>query len=266
MEMLSTEGLKVRVALMPKGEDPDTLLRTAGAGAVQKAVEGGLTPLEYKIRALDQRLSPTEEQYWAEAVAAIASSNSEMERTRYIERLAYSYPEIKDFDAARKALARMVAAAARKNAAPAREAETHHAVVAVASPVEEMHRIEIAFFQAFLSEEHRNAVWSAMLEDDLFLTGAASRLGGALIAAFPDFPPIGKPAEWIGELDPKWQEVLTEVNLSSTLLLNPGYVQDTIRFLQKKREARQLKSLRRQNMDEQELKTYLARLNGLKED
>src|SRR5207253_1869087 len=86
-EILSAEGLKINVALMPAGEDPDTLWRTAGAPALKKAAESGLTPLEYRLRVLRQQYSTNQEEFWREAVLALATTASELERATYIDKL-----------------------------------------------------------------------------------------------------------------------------------------------------------------------------------
>ena len=70
--ILSPQGLEVRVASLPQGEDPDSLIRKQGADAFRGIVEGAPDFLEHQIRAM---LSGTK-------VAGMA------ERVRMAERVA----------------------------------------------------------------------------------------------------------------------------------------------------------------------------------
>ncbi|HZH98329.1 MAG TPA: DNA primase, partial [Fimbriimonadaceae bacterium] len=118
IEVLEAEKLRIRVALMPAGEDPDTLLRTAGAAAVQDAVKKGVKPLDYRIRSIEKRLKSDQEEFWNEIAAALATEPLEMERSKHILRLAPTYPDLRDPIEAQKALRRMVTQAARAHKSP----------------------------------------------------------------------------------------------------------------------------------------------------
>ena len=48
-------GLRVRVATMPDGEDPDTLVRKGGAAALQKILDDAVDVLERKIQLLERK-------------------------------------------------------------------------------------------------------------------------------------------------------------------------------------------------------------------
>ncbi|MBX3145498.1 MAG: DNA primase [Gemmatimonadales bacterium] len=48
-------GLRVRVATMPEGEDPDTLVRNGGAAALGKILDDAVDVLERKIQLLERR-------------------------------------------------------------------------------------------------------------------------------------------------------------------------------------------------------------------
>jgi DNA primase len=52
---LLRHGVRVRVATMPEGEDPDTLVRQGGAAALQPILEDGLDLLERKIQLLERK-------------------------------------------------------------------------------------------------------------------------------------------------------------------------------------------------------------------
>ena len=52
---LLRHGVRVRVATMPEGEDPDTLVRKGGAGALRPIIEDGMDLLERKIQLLERK-------------------------------------------------------------------------------------------------------------------------------------------------------------------------------------------------------------------
>ena len=71
-QILSPIGLTVKVAALPQGEDPDSLLRKEGAEALQSVLSGATDFLEYQIRRL----------------RASAKSDSMVERVRMAEQVA----------------------------------------------------------------------------------------------------------------------------------------------------------------------------------
>ena len=52
---LLRHGMRVRVATMPEGEDPDTLVRRGGAAALEPLVDDAMDVLERKLQLLEQR-------------------------------------------------------------------------------------------------------------------------------------------------------------------------------------------------------------------
>ena len=52
---LLRHGVRVRVATMPAGEDPDTLVRKGGAAALQPILDDGIDVLERKIQLLERK-------------------------------------------------------------------------------------------------------------------------------------------------------------------------------------------------------------------
>ncbi|HEY9443979.1 MAG TPA: DNA primase [Gemmatimonadales bacterium] len=52
---LLRHGMRVRVATMPEGEDPDTLVRRGGAAALEPLVDDAMDVLERKLQLLQQR-------------------------------------------------------------------------------------------------------------------------------------------------------------------------------------------------------------------
>jgi DNA primase len=91
LDVLLPAGLRVRAALLPQGDDPDSLLARDGDAALRERVEAAPPALEVSIRRAVARgcATPAEK---ADAVASVAAQllkvESPVERGAYEERLA----------------------------------------------------------------------------------------------------------------------------------------------------------------------------------
>lgn len=260
-EILEREGLKARIALMPEGEDPDTLLRKAGGAAVQAAAQGGLSPTEFKIRQIEAKYSVEDDRFWSLAAEALAECRSELESAKFVQYLAAKYPYLRDPMEARKALSKMVKDAKRSmrqpeaSAAPARGGER---------PKLGLKSAEASLFRAALNEEYRGLVWARLKEPDLFLTGKGSEVAAALAASF-DAPPKGPPSAWLHQVEPaEFADFLLEVDLAKEERLTEPFVKETIELLVRKREERQLRALRESVGGDERLRLIQERLSNLK--
>jgi DNA primase len=261
-EVLEREGLKVRVALMPQGEDPDTLLKTAGAAAVVQAAEGGLSPTEFKVRQIEVKVKPDDEAFWKLAVEALAECRSELEIARQVQYLAPKYPHLRDPVEARKALRRMIAQYRKAHRAGEQLPPTKSGSVGV--PKLGIKSAEASLFRAFVSEEFRGEAFPAILQSDLFLTGRATELASAITSAFSEVPK-GKPAEWLHAIEPaEMAEFLAEIDLSKEEKLTEPFVKETIALLERKREERALQALKTSTEGDEKLKILQAKLRDLK--
>lgn len=245
-EILAAEGLRVRIAAVPEGKDPDTLLKSAGPKAVQAAAESGLSPLEFQIRSLEKAHAPDEEEFWKQAVEAIAAEPSEMERLRFIEDLAPRYPKIRDARAARSALERQVQ---KLKSTQARGESSENVAVPRRALIERsMLSSEITFFRALMEEQFRGELWPFLGMDDLFVTKTAHRLGGEIVRSFTNGAPEGPAKQWIESIESSVAKdllVSVEQDWRAAGPLSEEYVADAIQVLQQKRQDRRLEELKK---------------------
>ncbi|QYK54454.1 MAG: DNA primase [Fimbriimonadaceae bacterium] len=108
--MISEAGLVAKISLLAPGEDPDTLLKTKGAGAVKVAVDQGISPMDFRMAMLNEKLSADDDSYWTEVVQVLATAETPLELQKYLIPVSAQYPGISDRQAAAKALERMVQA------------------------------------------------------------------------------------------------------------------------------------------------------------
>lgn len=258
-EMLTAAGLEVKVANMPAGQDPDTLLKEAGPGAVQQAVKDGLTPTEFRLRRLETRLGPEAEAYWTEAAEILAACPNALERARHIQHLAPKYPALRDPVEAGRALRAMVAkhhpaTPGRPNLPPASESR----------PKLGMKSAEVLVFRALFNPTYRAEAWRVVLEPDLFLTGRAQHLAVQLKAAFGETCPTGSASEWLHRIaDDEAVQLLADLELGRDDRLNDEVLADTVALLQRKKEERLLQTLKETSGDDK-LRELQERLKNLK--
>jgi DNA primase len=265
VEVLGAEGLRVQVALMPEGEDPDTLLRTQGPDAVVRAAEHSLSPIENRVVSLRKRLDPAEDAFWIEAVAILADAPTDLELQRFVEVLAPLYPGIKDQVAAQRALksqALKQRRAGRQSASQARPAVGASAQV-LNSP---LHQAEATVFRALLDERYREQAWRACLEPEIFGTALGHEVASAIRDAFPADPPKGEPRLWLSQIQPEEvRERLAELELGQEL--HPvATIMAVITRLRKSHEQRQVRTLKEASSGDDALRDYMIRLRQTKED
>jgi DNA primase len=260
VEILRAEGLQTKVALMPEGEDPDTLLRTAGPAAVQLAVEAGLQPLEYKIRKIKAASTPDQEEFWTAVVDALSTSKDEMEEDRYIVELAAMGPGVTDQISAQNALRKQVRRfrkqkkAVRYDEAPAKPLNPFGSI--------KLHPSEIAIFRGFLDVGLRQLSWTVCAEKGLFATEVGQCLADSLRHAFPTGPPTEKPAVWVARIEP---ESLRETFIVAqddprVQHMTPDFLEDSINKLRAIQHAKDIQSSKRELKGDDRLRDVYNKL------
>jgi DNA primase len=263
IEVLEPEGLKVRIVLLPQGEDPDTMIRRDGPGSLQRAVAAHLTPTEYRLELLKKRMGPDQEEFWAEAVRVIAGAPSDRDMEMYIMRMAPLHPQLRDTSAAISGI-RADVLAIRKGRD--RKDGGYRPKVAVMRSALLLSAAERVLFQAFIASEHRLLVHSMLGEEDIFETNQAAALAEELLRAFPQAP-SGSPSEWLHLMEPSSAQILIDLDLESRAdPITKPFIDETIGSLRRKRERRQLRQLKTQELDDAGKRDYLDRLRKLKDD
>ena len=92
LDILSAEGLRVRVIRFDNGLDPDDFIKKHGLGGFARKVKEAATPTDYKLdiskRDFDLQSEDGREAYAVAGAKIIGALNSPITRERYIERLA----------------------------------------------------------------------------------------------------------------------------------------------------------------------------------
>lgn len=259
-EIMQAEKLSVRVALMPKGEDPDTLLRTAGGAAVKQATEKGISPIEYKLLQIGQRLGPDEDAYWDEVIDALTLAKTDVELRAFAQRLSPLVPELRDPKEAaewlrKRAIARLRTKKDEDGFAP--EAP----VAGGGKPKLGLKRVEADLFRAFLEESLRNDAFGTVTDEAMFLTGVGAKLAAALANAFPFEPPTGPLRDWMGEIESEAARgVLVDLDLTASAPLTRPYVEESIELLKAKKAERERERLKHEATGDDRLKQILENL------
>jgi DNA primase len=249
VEVLRSESVKVRIALMPQGDDPDTLLKRDGAKAVQQAVDNALSPIEYKLQVLERTLKHENDEYWQEAVTILAEAASPAELDRHLAQLAPFYPWQRNTSRATATLRNQVMAlrGVRGRKAPERPRTTveHHSLKG------ELSSPEIVLLRSFLSEDLRPIAWKFAIAPDLFETPTGSRLSAALANAFSEAAPLGLSAAWLHLVDvEEAQQTLSDLTLDfRSENLSEAKLLDSVQRLSDVRDERKREELMRTGAD-----------------
>lgn len=269
IEVLQAEGLRVRVASMPVGDDPDTLLKREGPAGVQRAVTGAIRPLEHKVKRLFERSKVEDEDFWTEAAEILATATSEMELDKYIVMLAGQYPGVANPVSAQNALRRQVQAARRRlksGQAPSNEAK--RPVAPRNASAASLHAGEMALFRGFVDEPLRKFSWERIQREDLFFTPVGQEMASAIRTAFPDGPPEGPPVAWVHKIEPAdLQAVLQEVQ--GVLRLNgltTAFLEDSVAKLVRDVQQRLMQQLKAGDLDDTKRSEIYRRIKNLKAD
>jgi DNA primase len=263
--ILRAEGVKVRVALMPPGDDPDTLLRSEGPAAVQRAVEQGLTPTEYRVQATRQRLSPETEEFWEEVIEALAEAPTELEVDSQIERLAPLYPGIRDRVRAQQALKRDVSG--RRRRVRERVGSRPPATPAFGMRYE-LTAPEAVVLRSFVDQDFRRLAWMVTRNAQLFETSLGVSLCEAIHRAFPEGPPEGPASAWLHRIEPEaLRDALGALEFDvRSEKIGEGYLADSVQLLKQRLETRSLAEMQQGQLDDGKRQEILERLRRLKPD
>lgn len=260
-DVLTAAGLRTRVALMPPGEDPDTLLRKAGPEAVRQAADKGLSPLAFRIEQIRQRLRPEDPDFWAEAIEAMAATKDDFEVQKFALHLGAEYPDLRDPATAARLLQRRVV---EKRRAQRRGSSGPEAAVAATGPA--MRTQERTVLRAVLDPAFAPMAWQTIRDPDLFVTRAAHDLAVALGAAFPDKDPQGPPRAWMADaLDETVRTALSDLEMTDLLVLNEDEIKDAIATLRQERARREAQAAKSSaTQDDDALRDLQERLKKLK--
>ncbi len=264
VEILQAEKLRTTIALMPEGEDPDTLLKSAGPAAVQSAVNKGLKPTEFKLEKLQKSLKPEDDEFWPALVEILSEERNELLLDKYIVNFASQYPGATDQLSTQTALRKQVYALRRRRRSATSDEPPPRALHPFKS-LQKLHSAEIAIFRAVLDKHLRKLAWSAVSEPDIFLTVEGKAVASGLCSSFASVPE-GHPSTWINDLEPEEiRETFMVAQYDPRVeILSQEFVEDAIRQMRVKVEKRSIRKLGAGTKSDESLNEIHQRLRKLK--
>lgn len=235
VEVLTPEGVRVRIAVMPPGDDPDTLLRDKGAAAVAECVEAAVSPFEYRLTILEREIPPDKEEFWPAALDLLAEAPGEIELTRHVDRLAPLLPGVRDRRSAERAIRREVANR-RKRTVGFRDDRGPLRKVTL----EPMASAEAVIFRALLDDAFSRQGWMFARAPNLFVSELGRRLSEKVARIFPAGPPTDRPAVWLPRIEDE-ELVRTLENLLDDPRggpLSEAVIADAVTWLRAEQERR----------------------------
>lgn len=210
---LLRHGVRVRVATLPPGEDPDTLVRTGGAAALAPLLRDAMDVLERKVQLLEQRGWFEKVERRREALdkllptirAAADPVMRELYTSRAAERVGVPREVVADETARSPA-----APAAARSAAPARAPTDARPREPVPGPTRTARfgaRAERQLLRAMLVSPEWREVGGRELTPELFETPALRELYAALVRIPSGDPGTQLPEGLSGEASLIWTEL-----------------------------------------------------------
>ncbi|MBX3119070.1 MAG: DNA primase [Fimbriimonadaceae bacterium] len=262
--ILQEHGIKVRVALMPPGEDPDTLLRTAGAGAVMQAAERGITPTEFRLKEVESKIDPNSDEFWETVAQVLIASKSLKEVERHVTELAAKYLANQPERSARTSIFARIEQVRR--AAKQRRTNASSVPVPVQIETKTLTNPEAVVCKAFVEDDLRSLAWRAIVDGALGRSSAGIAITEAIRSAFPDEAPVGHASQWLHKVEPEELRVILSDTESDPLLAQITLLslQTTVAHLKKDSNRSELRELKASEPSDEKLKKIQEKLEQLK--
>ncbi len=261
LEVLKPEKVPVRVALMPDGDDPDTLLRKQGPAAVVEAVANASLPTAFRLDQIVARHPERDQVFWSAVVDALAQASDIPEIERHIERLISLYAGVEDQLYVRESLRKQVIQRRRTSRTP----EAREAIPAFQVAASELHSSEAALVAALLAPGLRMIAHEALVLPELFVSQTGREFSKAYTAVFGEEPPNGEPSVWINRLDPSLQDVIQQCASDPRFNnLSDRFIKDAKENLSKQLEKRHLQFIKQKEDPDRiaKIRETLRRLKG----
>ncbi len=209
---LLRHGVRVRVATLPPGEDPDTLVRSGGAAALAPLLHDAMDVLERKVQLLEQRgwFEKVERRREAldKLLPTIRAAADPVMRELYTSRAAERVGVPREVVA--EEAARGPVAPAARSAAPARAPTDARPREPVPGPTRTARfgaRAERQLLRAMLASPERREEGGRELTPELFEMPALRELYAALVRIPSDDPGTQLPEGLSGEASLIWTEL-----------------------------------------------------------
>ncbi|MFQ3587697.1 MAG: DNA primase [Fimbriimonadaceae bacterium] len=263
-EVLAPTGLRVRVALLRAGDDPDTLLRDSGPKAVRDAAESGVSPLEFRIRTIESSLKPSDEAFWSQMVDALAGSAIPTETERFVTEIAARYLSGQSPGGARETLYGRIRERQRELRMGAKRVERPGRRLAIGTPALSSQEAQIV--RCLLEPALAPDAWRVMREEGLFYTALGKRVAESVARSFPDAPPSGPAATWLGTVDDEEiRQAIADTEFGLHLLASESALESAAAYLRRERDSRALETIKAGDGGDERLRKIQERLQNLKE-
>jgi len=242
LEILKKAGIPAKVALMPSGDDPDTLLRRQGPAAVVEAVRQATMPTTFRLNQIVLAHAEKGQQFWAEVVEALIQASDIPEIERHIERLVSQHAGVEDQLFVREKLREQVLA--RRRSTKGSKPDKPEVFVLKAA---ELASSEAAVVAALLTPGLRILAHEALIQPNLFYSSAGSAFAAGYAAVYGAEPPHGEASVWIQNLDQPMQDLVQQCASDSRFdSLSDRFVKDAVAKLVKRRDKSEIQMLKQQ--------------------
>jgi DNA primase len=243
LEVLRPFKIDVRVALMPQGEDPDTLLRNSGPGAVLEAVKNSKLPVDFKVDQIVSRYPEKNQGFWNEIVGALAEAKYAAEMERHIESLVSQYTGVSDQLHMREELRKQVLSGMRRKKKDQTSASSVAATVVMS--VQSLQPAEATLIAALPTPGLRTIAHDALVLPELQVSEAGRSFAQGYTETFGSEAPNGEASVWVGKLPEPLRDLVLQCSGDARFSnLSDRFVKDAINHLLRQLERRKLQLIK----------------------
>ncbi|MBC8063291.1 MAG: DNA primase [Chlorobia bacterium] len=261
IEVLKPEKIPIRIALMPNGEDPDTLLRSQGPAAVVNAVKEATLPTSFRLDQIVASHVEKGQAFWTAVVEALGQASDIPEIERHIERLVSMHAGVEDQLYVRETLRKQVLARRKSS----RQNNSQATAPSFQMAVSDLLPAEATLIAALLTPGLRTISHEALVLPELFVSESGRGFSHGYVSVFGDTAPTGEPSVWIDRMEPAMQDIVqrcsTDVRFNN---LSDRFVKDAIDKLRMLLEKRHLQFIKQKEDPDRlsKIEQTLKRLKG----
>ncbi|MCB0824696.1 MAG: DNA primase [Armatimonadetes bacterium] len=218
--LLEEAGIQVRIAVLPDGEDPDTVLQKSGPAGVQRGIEQAMTPIEFRVTMLADKLSLESDQFWQEIIPVLANANP-LDIEPQILKIAQKYPHSRDKEKAAIAIRQLIKDYQSGKQALSTGQDNNKAINASRPRIPKLAGTEKVLFMALFDQAFAQQAWKLIQDDDNFSTTVGLKMAKALREEMGEEFPFTESNIWLPDIESEpLRRALSDLAFNSFEIIN----------------------------------------------
>ncbi len=255
-EILKTNDLTPYIVILPKGEDPDSLIKKEGVNSFNQILTQKLDYISYQIFLLKKFHSPDDSIFWDKVYQLLPKCTDPLMVEKHILELSHMHPELNDPMAAREAIRKKIFTAQKKYSAPSYSNKT------ILSPTKKtaFHPYEEIIFRSLRSTKLCEKAIEFCANHSWFLTKIGVYAAKAIHDVYMNKPFTTLNANILDSIQIETtKDALIDLYMFETLSINENVLDDAIKQIEKKKHQKDLQSMKQGAIKDDELLAQISK-------